>query len=102
MTMTPSAPSWNAFRMNAGSTLPLHIVLRTRTFGADLIRETPARSAPVYEHQLQRNPMIFGSKAMLFRLSSNALLMPLRIGGGGSLHHQPHQLGNDLLIGEPL
>jgi hypothetical protein len=30
------------------------------------MRETPARSAPVYEHQLQRNPMIFGSKAIVF------------------------------------
>ena len=37
-----------------------------RKLGADFIRLVPARSAPVYEHQLHKNPMIRGSKVLLF------------------------------------
>jgi hypothetical protein len=35
----------------------------TRTFGGYCILEVPAKSAPVYEHQLQRNATIFGSNS---------------------------------------
>jgi hypothetical protein len=47
--------------MKAGSTLPEHIVLIIRIFGDVLRRDTPARSAPEYEHQLHKKPTIFGS-----------------------------------------
>ena len=46
--------------MNAGSTLPEHITRITRILGGYCSRETPARSAAAYPHQLQRNPKILG------------------------------------------
>src|SRR5208337_4991990 len=52
--------------MKEGSTLPEHMRRMMRKLGADFIRLVPARSAPVYEHQLHKNPTIRGSKFLLF------------------------------------
>jgi hypothetical protein len=41
---------------------PLHITRTTLTLGGCGVCCEPALSAPAYEHQLQRNPMILGSK----------------------------------------
>jgi hypothetical protein len=43
-----------------------------RRLGADFIRLVPAKSAPVYEHQLHKNPTIRGSKFLLFVSNSAA------------------------------
>src|SRR5271165_5717350 len=57
---TPSAPPAKAARMNCGSARPEHMRRMMRTFGAYLSRETPARSAAVYVHQLQKNATMRG------------------------------------------
>src|SRR5271157_6095603 len=46
--------------MNCGSTRPEHIRRMTRTLEAYLSRETPARSAAVYVHQLQKKATMRG------------------------------------------
>src|SRR5512133_1068639 len=61
--MTPSAPRSNALMMKSGLIRLLHGVRMIRTFGDILRRLVPARSAPVYVHQLQTNATTFGSKA---------------------------------------
>ena len=58
---------------NAGSTRPLHITRIDLTFGAYLMRAVPARSAPVYEHQLHKNPTIFGSNLIAVSLQFPSL-----------------------------
>jgi hypothetical protein len=50
-----------AARTNCGATRPEHMTRMIRTFDAYFIRETPARSAAVYVHQLQKNATIRGS-----------------------------------------
>ena len=67
---TPSAPFEKASRMNCGSTRPEHITRIMRAFGACLNRETPARSAAVYVHQLQKNATMRGSQEFAFGCSS--------------------------------
>src|SRR5208337_183720 len=52
--------------MKEGSTLPEHMRRMMRKLGAEFIRLVSARSAPVYEHQLHKNPTIRGSKFLLF------------------------------------
>jgi hypothetical protein len=49
--------------MRTGSILPVHITRITRTFGGYWNLETPARSAPAYEHQLHRKATNLGSNA---------------------------------------
>src|SRR5512147_1848476 len=49
--------------MKSGLIRLLHGVRMMRTFGDILRRLVPARSAPVYVHQLQTNATIFGSNA---------------------------------------
>src|SRR5512139_1013832 len=61
--MTPSAPRSNALMMKSGLIRLLQGVRMIRTFGDILSRLVPARSAPVYVHQLQTNATTFGSKA---------------------------------------
>src|SRR5512138_3073052 len=63
--MTPSAPRSNAFTMKSGLIRLLHGVRMIRTFGDILRRIVPARSAPVYVHQLQTKAMTFGSNEPL-------------------------------------
>jgi hypothetical protein len=46
--------------MNCGSTRPEHISRIVRVFEAYFIRDTPARSAAVYVHQLQKKAMMHG------------------------------------------
>ena len=60
---TPSAPAENAFNINLSSALPEHITLINLTLGLYFVRAVPARSAPVYEHQLQKKPTILGSNS---------------------------------------
>src|SRR5512138_2267962 len=59
--MTPSAPRSNALMMKCGLIRLLHGARTMRTLGAILRRLVPARSAPVYVHQLQTNATTFGS-----------------------------------------
>src|SRR5512142_2112326 len=59
--MTPSAPRSNALMMKSGEMRLLHGARMIRTFGDILRRLVPARSAPVYVHQLQTNATTFGS-----------------------------------------
>src|SRR5512141_1053947 len=61
--MTPSAPRSNALMMKRGLIRLLHGARMIRTFGDILRRLVPARSAPVYVHQLQTNATTFGSNA---------------------------------------
>src|SRR5512142_1416605 len=61
--MTPSAPRSNALMMKSGEMRLLHGARMIRTFGDILRRLVPARSAPVYVHQLQTNATTFGSNA---------------------------------------
>src|SRR5512135_1858067 len=59
---TPSAPLAKASMMNCGSTRPEHISRMVRQLAAYFMRDTPARSAAVYVHQLQKNATIRGSQ----------------------------------------
>src|SRR6516225_4085655 len=61
---TPSAPLAKASKMNCGSTRPEHIRRITRAFAAYFRRETPARSAAVYVHQLQKKAAILGCQVV--------------------------------------
>src|SRR5512132_313055 len=61
--MTPSAPRSKALMMKSGLIRLLHGARMIRTFGAIFRRLVPARSAPVYVHQLQTNATILGSNA---------------------------------------
>src|SRR5512138_3125432 len=59
--MTPSAPRSKALMMKSGLIRLLHGARMIRTFGDILRRLVPARSAPVYVHQLQTKATTFGS-----------------------------------------
>jgi len=48
--------------MKEMSILPVQLTLMIRTFGGICILLVPAKSAPAYEHQLQQNAIILGSK----------------------------------------
>src|SRR5512138_3729288 len=61
--MTPSAPRSKALMMKSGLIRLLHGARMIRTFGDILRRLVPARSAPVYVHQLQTKATTFGSNA---------------------------------------
>src|ERR1039458_5644154 len=52
---TPSAPLVSASITRLGWTMPEHITRIMRMLGGYWMRETPAKSAPAYEHQLQQN-----------------------------------------------
>ena len=54
--------------VTVGSILPEHITRITLIFEAYFKREVPARSAPVYEHQLHRNDTIVGSNSIFLKL----------------------------------
>ena len=56
-------PRVNASRISTGSILPEHMTRMTRMFGGYWNLETPARSAPAYEHQLHRKATNLGSNA---------------------------------------
>src|SRR5512138_3398485 len=60
--MTPSAPRSNALVMKCGLIRLLQGARIIRTFGDILSRLVPARSAPVYVHQLQTKATTFGEK----------------------------------------
>src|SRR5512146_3026807 len=60
--MAPAAPRSNALRMHSGLMRLLQGARMIRTFGDILSRLVPARSAPVYLHQLQTNATTFSSK----------------------------------------
>ena len=62
---TPSAPRLSASRTNIGSTRPEHMTLIDLRLAGYLVRLVPARSAPAYEHQLQRNPTMLGSNSVM-------------------------------------
>lgn len=62
---TPSAPASKACRINRGSIRPVQFTLMTLRFGGIVILLVPAKSAPAYEHQLQQNANIRGSKDFL-------------------------------------
>jgi hypothetical protein len=54
-------PRVNASNMSTGSILPVHMTRITRILGGYWNLETPARSAPAYEHQLHRKATNLGS-----------------------------------------
>ena len=49
-------------------TRPEHITRIPTILGGYFMRDVPARSAPVYEHQLHKKPIILGSKLMTVSL----------------------------------
>jgi hypothetical protein len=59
-TSNPSAPLRKAFNKKPWLTLPLHITRIKRTLLGYCMRDTPARSAPAYAHQLQTKASICG------------------------------------------
>ena len=69
--ITPSAPPRNALTTNIGSTRLEHITRITLNEGGICSLLTPAKSAPAYEHQLQRKATILGSNSLATFLSPN-------------------------------
>src|SRR5450830_421406 len=94
--MTPSAPRSKALMMNSGSMRPLQGRRMMRTLLAMRRRLVPARSAPVYVHQLQTKAVMRGSKpSAAAPLVSIASLTSLPVA-------QSVDLAEDLLVGEGL
>ena len=84
--------------MNSGLILPEQGTRITRMFGGYCIRLTPARSAPAYEHQLQRNATIFGCQSACCATSlmmRHSVRLPAH-------RPSPSEHGQDLLVPEAL
>jgi hypothetical protein len=70
-------PTEWALQMKLGCTMPEHMTLTMRTLGGYWNLDTPARSAPAYEHHLQQNATMRGSKSSdssWYSLGSDAVL----------------------------
>src|SRR5450756_1793565 len=94
--MTPSAPRSKALMMKSGSMRPVQGRRMMRTLLAMRRRLVPARSAPVYVHQLQTKAVMRGSKpSAAAPLVSIASLTSLPVA-------QSVDLAEDLLVGEGL
>jgi hypothetical protein len=74
--------------MNEMSILPVQLTRMIRTFGGICMREVPAKSAPAYEHQLQQNATIRGSKEFFVALDF-ALVVTLDLGLVEDKHGPP-------------
>src|SRR5664280_1256927 len=99
--MTPSAPRSNDLMMKSGSMRPVQGRRMMRTLLAMLRRLVPARSAPVYVHQLQTKAVMRGSNSPAAAPACCALRAWV-----GSLTSLPEtegvDLAVDLLVGEGL
>src|SRR5208283_2693226 len=91
---TPSAPRASASRMNWGSTLPEHMSRITRMLAAYFSRETPARSAAVYVHQLQKKATMRGFHSLLISQNSFDLAEHLVV-LEEALGDRPRRTGSD-------
>lgn len=94
--MTPSAPLANAVVISSGSIRPEHITFTMSTLGGYCMRAVPALSAPVYEHQKQRKPMMRGSQvagafAVWWTVAVTSAMADPPLGGGG--HRQSPEQG---------
>src|SRR5512137_93175 len=96
--MTPSAPRSNALRTKRGSIRPVQGRRMMRTLLAMCSRLVPARSAPVYVHQLQTKAVMRGSKSPSAVTPARISLVPLT----SVPCRQRVDLGVDLLVGERL
>src|SRR5208283_760976 len=91
---TPSAPRAKAVSTSCGSSRPEHISRITQPLGGYFMRDTPARSAAVYVHQLQKNATMRGCHSRSgigqysFHFTQQLIVLkkvlPNRPGGAGS------------------